>query len=145
MESLRSTIPLCLFIACLLFTCDVSVSAFQTPRAGCGGCRRVGNRVPAVALSAFQAGTRRRKKSVSDRTPEEASSLIRDVVQAAVDAGPRAGPLRALQAYRAVDQTLREYLPQLFVTSSGGGIISKVPEILRKLFERMGATYVKLG
>jgi aarF domain-containing kinase len=122
---------------------------------------------PMLTLSAFQSSSakspstttttpRRTKKSLRDRTPEEASSLVRDVIRAAMDAGPRAGPLRVFQAYRAFDQTLREYLPQvLTMASSGGGggsgggtsnsITAKIPEILRKLFERMGATYVKLG
>lgn len=105
-----------------------------------------GNRTPSstarFVFSQQQQTSTREKKSLSDRTPEEASSLIRDIIEAAVDAGPRAGPLRALQAYRAFDQTVREFAPQLL---SGQSITSKIPEILRKLFERMGATYVKLG
>lgn len=85
--------------------------------------------------------TRRKKKTVQDRTKEEAVSLIRDVVQAAVDAGPRAGPRRTLQAYQAFSSTVQEFVPQLF---SGRASLS-LPRILRTLFERLGATYVKLG
>jgi aarF domain-containing kinase len=96
---------------------------------------------------------------VADRTPEEAASLLRDVVRAAADAGPRAGPERTLQAYRALGRTAQEYLPQLLLPlmlppprsgGSGSGTVTdvqqnKFPAMLRTLFERMGATYVKLG
>ena len=81
-----------------------------------------------------------------DRTQQEAVSLVRDVLQTAVDAGPRAGPARTLQAARAFARTANEFLPSLI--QSGGGITAvtdKLPVILRTLFERMGATYVKLG
>lgn len=82
----------------------------------------------------------RRKKTLQDRSQEEARSLIRDIVRSLVDAGPRAGPMRTLQAYRAFDQTAREFLPQI---ASRGTV--NTPAVLRTLFERLGATYIKLG
>jgi hypothetical protein len=88
---------------------------------------------------------RRRRKTVADRTQEEAISLMRDVVRAAVEAGPRAGPQRTLQAYRAFATTLREYLPQIVTARSTEELNRKFPQILRTLMERMGSTYVKLG
>jgi aarF domain-containing kinase len=97
--------------------------------------------------------SRRRKiKTVQDRTPEEAVSLIRDIIRVAVDAGPRAGPARTLQAARAIAQTANEFLPSLLQPPSRGGaggsisaVVDKLPVIVRTLFERMGATYVKLA
>jgi len=83
---------------------------------------------------------RGRKKSVRDRTNEEAISLVRDIVQAAVDAGPQAGPRRTLEAYRAFASTMQEFLPLL----SRQGDVS-TPAVVRTLFERLGATYIKLG
>jgi hypothetical protein len=87
----------------------------------------------------------RRRKTVADRTQEEAISLMRDVVRAAVEAGPRAGPQRTLQAYRAFATTMREYLPQIMTARSTQELNQKFPQILRTLMERMGSTYVKLG
>ena len=89
------------------------------------------------------SGTRslqKRKKTVQDRSREEARSLIHDIVRSVAEAGPRAGPQRTFQAYRAFDQTAREFLPRI---AAGGEI--NTPAILRTLFERLGATYIKLG
>lgn len=84
---------------------------------------------------------KRRQKTFADRTPEEAIDLIKDVIQTAVDAGPRAGPRRTFQAYLAFTDTAREFLPrpgQDWETFS-------FPKVLRTLFERLGSTYIKLG
>ena len=81
----------------------------------------------------------KRKKTVQDRSREEARSLINDIIRAVAEAGPRAGPMRTFQAYRAFDKTAREFLPQI----AAGDI--NTPAILRTLFERLGATYIKLG
>ena len=78
---------------------------------------------------------------MQDRTPQEAASLVQDIIKAAVDAGPRAGPARTLQAYRAFATTAQEFLPQLLSQPTSVSL----PVVLRTLFERMGATYVKLG
>lgn len=82
----------------------------------------------------------KRKKSLQDRSREEARSLIHDIVRSVAEAGPRAGPRRTFQAYRAFDRTAREFLPLI---ATGGEI--NTPAILRTLFERLGATYIKLG
>lgn len=81
----------------------------------------------------------KRKKTVQDRSQQEAVALINDIIRCVAEAGPRAGPRRTFQAYRAFDQTVREFLPQL----ASGSV--NTPAILRTLFERMGATYIKLG
>lgn len=93
--------------------------------------------------STSSATTSRPKKSVSERTSEEAVSLIRDVVQAAFDAGPRAAPSRTLQAYIAISRTLQDFSP---IQRPGRKAEEfSAPVALRKLFERLGATYIKLG
>ena len=83
----------------------------------------------------------RAKKSVQDRTQEEAISLIQDIIQAAVDAGPQAGPARTFDAYRAFSETFREFLPQFGKPPP----TFSAPKAIRMLFEKLGATYVKLG
>lgn len=83
---------------------------------------------------------RKKKKTIQDRTQEEGIELVKDLIRAAVEAGPRAGPARTLQAYRAVALTAQEFLRP-------GASMSNIelPAVVRALFERMGATYVKLG
>ena len=84
---------------------------------------------------------RPKKKTIADRSQQEAVSLIQDIIKTAVDAGPRAGPARTLQAYVAFSQTFREFLPR-----PGRSVPTfSVPKVLRTLFEKLGATYVKLG
>ncbi|KAK1739732.1 ABC1 kinase family protein [Skeletonema marinoi] len=93
--------------------------------------------------SSTSTSTSRAKKSVRERTSEEAVSLIRDVVQAAFDAGPRAAPSRTLQAYIAISRTLQDFSP---IQRPGRQAEEfSAPVALRKLFERLGATYIKLG
>ena len=82
----------------------------------------------------------KRKKTLQDRSRDEARSLIQDIIRSVAEAGPQAGPRRTFQAYRALDKTAREFLPQIV---SSGAI--DTPVILRTLFERFGATYIKLG
>ena len=41
--------------------------------------------------------TRTPKRTLQDRSSEEAVSLLRDIVQAAYEAGPRAAPSRTIQ------------------------------------------------
>eukprot|EP00563_Minutocellus_polymorphus_P016834 CAMPEP_0181059132 /NCGR_PEP_ID=MMETSP1070-20121207/21215_1 /TAXON_ID=265543 /ORGANISM="Minutocellus polymorphus, Strain NH13" /LENGTH=564 /DNA_ID=CAMNT_0023138781 /DNA_START=29 /DNA_END=1723 /DNA_ORIENTATION=+ len=102
--------------------------------------------------SSSTSSSRRPKKSVADRTPEETASLIRDVLQAVTEAGPRAGPARTLQAYVALTRTVQDFLPAQPSPfgarrdgRSAGGEEFSAPVALRKLFERLGATYIKLG
>lgn len=83
----------------------------------------------------------RPKRTLRDRSSQEAVSLLRDIVQAAYDAGPRAAPSRTLQAYVAVSRTLQDFVPRPGRQAEE----FSAPVALRKLFERLGATYVKLG
>jgi aarF domain-containing kinase len=70
-------------------------------------------------------------------------NLVKDVIQAVAEAGPQAGPMRTLQAQRAVLETAREFLPQLLTSQTSPQ--EALPKVLRTLFERLGATYIKLG
>lgn len=94
-----------------------------------------------MSTPASSGSNRRPKKTVQDRTQAEAVSLIQDVIQAAVEAGPQAGPARSFQAFTAFRDTFREFLPLPGRTTSE----VSVPKVLRTLFEKLGATYIKLG
>lgn len=65
--------------------------------------------------------------------------LVRDVTEIAVATGPR-GAFRAFQGVEAVAAVGQELLAQ-----GPNAKPPSAPVVLRKLFERLGATYVKLG
>ncbi|CAI0457316.1 unnamed protein product [Linum tenue] len=82
---------------------------------------------------------------------ENLPKLVEDIVQTSLNTGPR-GPLRLAQGIQAVIGVGGEWLQDASRSpnSSSGlpvdmrlGILS--PVYLRRLFERMGATYIKLG
>ncbi|KAK6121952.1 hypothetical protein DH2020_044306 [Rehmannia glutinosa] len=77
--------------------------------------------------------------------------LVEDIVQTSINTGPR-GPLRLAQGIQAVIGVGSEWLADASKTAnSSGGLAAELqlgllsPLYLRKLFERLGATYVKLG
>jgi aarF domain-containing kinase len=108
--------------------------------------RRLGHSYPLrhlLSSSTTTSASQRRKKSLQERTPQETLSLIQDVLTALVEAGPRAGPARTLQAYRALTTTIQDFVP-IFQSTDAVEPFS-APVASRKLFERLGATYVKLG
>ena len=127
------------------FVSRVPVSIAATTSRNAGDLQRNSHLKMSQSTIPFQKSasrrTTKRQKSVSDRTPEEFRSLVQDLVKTAIDAGPQAGPARTLQAYRAAALTAREFLPR------PGQPIENVsfPKVLRSLFEKMGATYIKLG
>ncbi|KAL9247793.1 hypothetical protein vseg_021184 [Gypsophila vaccaria] len=77
--------------------------------------------------------------------------LVEDIIQTSVNTGPR-GALRLVQGVQAVAGVGSEWITDVskWTNSSAGvppelqlGLLS--PFYLRKLFERLGATYIKLG
>lgn len=74
----------------------------------------------------------------------EFQGLLREVVGVIGETGIRPGVARTVQAAQSVNALLREFVadPKRFETD--GGVLS-VPKILRRLFEQLGATYIKLG
>lgn len=137
----------------VILTCTYYTSSFVLGPANVDFISSPVSRYPTTALASTplsEAGgskknndsnSRRAKKSVRDRTQEEAISLIQDIIQAAVDAGPQAGPTRTFQAYRAFSETFREFLPRFGQPPP----VFSAPKAIRTLFEKLGATYVKLG
>ena len=136
-------------------TCNLSGKSIIPLRNNNVGLGMIATNDGSETSSSSAGGQSRRKKTVRDRTQAEATSLIRDIVQAAIEAGPRAAPARTLQAYIALTTTIRDFLPIPETNTSLFGLGRPVPfrqpeefsapKALRKLFERMGATYIKLG
>ncbi|PON71136.1 Protein kinase [Parasponia andersonii] len=82
---------------------------------------------------------------------ENLPKLVEDIVQTSINTGPR-GALRMAQGIQAVLGVGGEWLADMSKsTNSSAGLPTQVqlgllsPFYLRRLFERMGATYVKLG
>ncbi|XP_052204894.1 uncharacterized aarF domain-containing protein kinase At5g05200, chloroplastic isoform X1 [Diospyros lotus] len=77
--------------------------------------------------------------------------LVEDIIQTSINTGPR-GALRLAQGIQAVVGVGTEWLADVSKsTNSSAGIPTQLqlgllsPLYLRRLFERMGATYIKLG
>ncbi|KAA0067028.1 putative aarF domain-containing protein kinase [Cucumis melo var. makuwa] len=82
---------------------------------------------------------------------ENLPKLLEDIVQTSINTGPR-GPLRLAQGIQAFIGVGREWLADVTMsTNSSAGLPTDLqlgllsPTYLRRLFERMGATYIKLG
>ncbi|KAG7359788.1 ABC1 family-domain containing protein [Nitzschia inconspicua] len=118
----------------------LQVSASSTVRSD----RRSDGSSRASSATTTSSNSRQRiqkKKTFADRTQEETNELIQDIIQAAIDAGPQAGPARTFQAYMAFSDTFREFMPRIGRPAP----VLSVPKVVRTLFEKLGATYIKLG
>eukprot|EP00955_Chlamydomonas_euryale_P074597 362077-Chlamydomonas_euryale.AAC.6 len=82
----------------------------------------------ATAASAPPAWTPERQRQLVE--------LLQETASIALSTGPR-GFVRALQGASAVAQLTQEYVQ--------AGAVDPPERVLRKLFERLGATYIKLG
>lgn len=91
-----------------------------------------GPQADAAADARQQAASREQLQ----RRAAQLSELVQETGRVAVTTGPR-GFFRALQAADSVGSLVREYLVR--------GTVDPTPVFLRKLFEKLGATYIKLG
>eukprot|EP00804_Cyclotella_cryptica_P029289 CCRYP_011714-RA/>CCRYP_011714-RA protein AED:0.11 eAED:0.11 QI:79/-1/1/1/-1/1/1/468/518 len=134
------------FVALLIAVTSASSAAFLSPATS---TRRHlptwRSQLDSSTRSSSATATSRSKRSVRDRSPEETISLLRDITQAAFDAGPQAAPYRTLQAYVAITRTLQDFSPLQPLLNGQRAENFSAPVALRKLFERLGATYIKLG
>ncbi|XVF41244.1 hypothetical protein PTKIN_Ptkin01aG0265000 [Pterospermum kingtungense] len=101
--------------------------------------------------SQSQTQQRDRFSSRLQSSIENFPKLVEDIVQTSISTGPR-GALRLAQGIQAFVGVGGEWLADVSrSTNSSTGIPSELqlgllsPLYLRKLFERMGATYIKLG
>ncbi|GJN24980.1 hypothetical protein PR202_gb12760 [Eleusine coracana subsp. coracana] len=122
----------------------VAVARIGAGRAGRRG-RGVGVRVFARSSQAQDFSTR-----IQDRA-SELPKLVEDLLQTSISTGPR-GAFRMAQGIQAVLGVGGEWLTDFSKTANTSpgipaqmrlGLLS--PLYLRRLFERMGATYIKLG
>ena len=113
-----------------LLGCSLSSRAFVTNN------RMVGkNFRPSVK---YMASTNGRTRT------EDFSSVISEIIKVVTTTGPRPGVLRTLQVAGAVNKLLREFTrnPKSFQDNNGRLFPAR---IAKRLFEELGATYIKLG
>uniref|UniRef100_M4CNR0 ABC1 atypical kinase-like domain-containing protein n=1 Tax=Brassica campestris TaxID=3711 RepID=M4CNR0_BRACM len=110
-----------------------------------------GRKSKSFAISAQYSQTQDLFTSRLQSRIENLPKLVEDIVQTSINTGPR-GVLRLVQGVQAFVGVGGEWLNDISkLTSVSGGLPTEMqlgllsPLYLRKLFERMGATYIKLG
>ncbi|CAA7389228.1 unnamed protein product [Spirodela intermedia] len=112
--------------------------------------RIIRSRTSRSSILARYSRTEEFSTRIQDRIGE-LPKLVEDIIQTSINTGPR-GALRLAQGIQAVIGVGGEWLADVSKTINSSstlpnemqfGLIS--PLYLRKLFERMGATYIKLG
>lgn len=104
---------------------------------------RGGRRAPLRPTMATSSSTQRAGVAPNSFDSEAATKratqlfeLLQEATRITLSTGPR-GVLRAITGATAVSQLMQEYLTS--------GQFDRPERILRRLFERLGATYIKLG
>ena len=129
-----------------VFVITLVVSSFNTPR-----WRRKIRGISADSARLWMSST----TSSSSPTPQENAArlrefqaLTREMIQIVASTGFEAGFKRSLSVARAANSLGREVASNLneYLTESEAGRGSlNLPKLLRRLFEELGATYIKLG
>ncbi|XP_031278918.1 uncharacterized aarF domain-containing protein kinase At5g05200, chloroplastic [Pistacia vera] len=116
-----------------------------------GGLRKLNYRSKRFILLAQYSQTQDLFSSRLQNSIENLPKLVEDIVQTSINTGPR-GALRLAQGIQAFVGVGGEWLADASKsTSSSTGLPTQLqlgllsPLYLRRLFERMGATYIKLG
>jgi len=132
-----------LLMLLLLFTS--SVNSFVHRRGG--GSRRI-----ITTTSSFFTKSRELRSQLYASTSRDSNlkkldefrSLLSDCIKLAADTGVKVGIKRTIQLISASTKLTSDFInkPEMFLTKDN---TPSLPKILRKLFEELGATYIKLG
>ncbi|KAK4798940.1 hypothetical protein SAY86_024305 [Trapa natans] len=115
-------------------------------------CKKLNYRSKGLVLSAqYSQAQELFSSSRFQDSLQKLPKLVEDIVQTSINTGPR-GAIRLAQGVQAVVGVGGEWLSDVSKsTNSSAALPSQLqlgllsPVYLRKLFERMGATYIKLG
>ncbi|XP_057980673.1 uncharacterized aarF domain-containing protein kinase At5g05200, chloroplastic isoform X2 [Malania oleifera] len=123
----------------------------QLPGTGTGPSRKLHCRSKGFSLSARHSQAPDIFSLHIQEGVEKLPKLVEDIVQASINTGPQ-GALRLAQGIQAVIGVGGEWLTDLSKpTNTSTGLQTQMqfgllsPLYLRRLFERMGGTYIKLG
>ncbi|CBI25340.3 hypothetical protein VitviT2T_019112 [Vitis vinifera] len=126
-------------------------SQFPVVTGLCVGSRKLNFPPKRLRLFARYSQAQDRFSSRLQDSIENLPKLVEDIVQTSINTGPR-GALRAAQGIQAVIRVGGEWLADVSQsTNSSAGLPTQIqlgllsPLYLRRLFESMGATYIKLG
>lgn len=115
------------------------------------GSKKLKFRSKGFALVAQYSQAQDRFSSRLQESVQKLPELVEDILQTSINTGPR-GALRFAQGIQAVIGVGSEWLADISkLTKSSDGLPTQMPLTLltplymRKLFERLGATYIKLG
>ncbi|KAJ4720250.1 ABC1 family kinase [Melia azedarach] len=118
---------------------------------GSAGLRKINYRPKRFILISQYSQTQDLFSSRLQNSIDNLPKLVEDIVQTSINTGPR-GALRLVQGIQAFVGVGGEWLADVSKsTSSSSGLPTELqlgllsPLYLRRLFERMGATYIKLG
>eukprot|EP00933_Yihiella_yeosuensis_P042257 TRINITY_DN36801_c0_g1_i1.p1 TRINITY_DN36801_c0_g1~~TRINITY_DN36801_c0_g1_i1.p1 ORF type:complete len:563 (+),score=100.14 TRINITY_DN36801_c0_g1_i1:112-1800(+) len=142
-----------------LFSCYAAlISIYQVAFTGPAAPRNLvgqSTRYPLIQIAATATGVADQVSDSSQRRSEDAQRFLEDVLDVVRSAGPEAGAVRSLQALRAAAQTAIETVRtgeiqdvlRVLQGLARGEKVDDAPlaRVLRKLFQRLGSTYVKLG
>ena len=80
----------------------------------------------------------------ASKSADNFQTVLSDVVKVITTTGPRQGLTRSLQVGNAVSKLSRQFVvDQKSFQNDDGGL--SVPKTIKRLFEELGATYIKLG
>ncbi|KAK1399742.1 ABC1 domain-containing protein [Heracleum sosnowskyi] len=126
----------------------------QFPATTCGRSRKLKRGSKGLTIFARYSQTQDLFTSRLQDSIENLPKLVEDIVQTSINTGPR-GAIRLAQGIQAVVGVGSEWLTDVSKattsTNSSAGLPTQLqlgllsPLYLRKLFERLGATYIKLG
>lgn len=145
---MRASLVLCVAIA-INVVVSYTLKPVVVPRTQMS--QRGSQKMPMVSTAAGEAD---RAPSMQQQrlTPEETAArlrefqgLLREMLQIVASTGFEAGLKRSLSVARASNVLTREVAGNVgeFLTEDGRGL--NLPRLLRRLFEELGATYIKLG
>ena len=95
--------------------------------------------------STFQPNTSTTTDLDNEKKLQEFRVLIQEILKLAVNTGPKMGITRTIQLSQAVIKMIKEVVktPDVYIDKNTG--LLSLPRLVRRLFEGLGATYIKLG
>lgn len=129
-------------VALVLIISIVAVLGFKMPKWRLSGARIRMSSPPLWMSSRASPSTPSREENAARL--RELQDLTREMIQIVSSTGFQAGFVRSLSVARAANSVGREVAGNLNNYMTEGGSVN-LPKLLRRLFEELGATYIKLG
>ena len=98
------------------------------------------------ASTSSSSSTTTSSTSLNSKRIQDFTKLLTEITQLIINTGPKIGIIRTTQLIQASLKLTKDFIdnPSKYTTSTNSNTPS-IPKILRRLFEELGATYIKLG